>query len=64
MYNSFLRLLALVPTTLLLFLSDPSPGDFGLFVLWGLSTVLLGQLFVALFGNSRIRRRYPSGGDL
>ena len=66
MYNKLLRRLALPLTTLLFFpiVNDPSPGDFGLFVLWAVATALLGQLFVVLFGIRRIRRRYPSGGNL
>jgi len=36
----------------------------GLFIAWGLSTVLLGNLFVALWGTGQQGRRYPSGGDL
>ena len=61
-----LRLIALLPTTLLAsyVIGDPDVGYGGLFIVWALSTVLLGSLFVALWGNGRQGRRYPSGGDL
>jgi hypothetical protein len=64
--NTVLRLLALLLTTLLfvILITDPEIGYGDLFVVWGLATVLLGKLFVALFGNGRAGHRYPSGGDL
>ena len=64
--NTALRLLALLLTTLLfvILITDPEIGYGDLFVVWGLATVLLGKLLVALFGNGRAGRRYPSGGDL
>jgi len=60
--NTALRLAALVLTTLLLLpaISDPEFGFVGLFILWGLVTVLLCVLFVALWGTGRGR---ASGGD-
>ena len=64
--NKTLRLLALVLATLLALplAGDPDTGYGGLFILWGLATVLLSSLFVALWGNGRQGRIYPSGGDL
>ena len=64
--NTALRLLALLLTTLLfvILITDPEIGYGDLFVVWGLATVLLGKLFVALFGKGRAGHRYPSGGDL
>ena len=61
--NTALRLLALLLTALLFgsVVSDPVIGYSSLFVIWGLSTVAIGNLFV----SGRVRRvRYPSGGDL
>ena len=62
--NTALRLLALLLTALLLgsVVSDPVIGYSSLFVIWGLSTVAIGNLFAALFVSGRVR--YPSGGDL
>ena len=64
--NRTLRLLALLLTTLFASggISDPETGYGGLFIVWGVATVLLGNLFVALWGNGRQGYRYPSGGDL
>ena len=65
--NRALRLLALLLTTLLFSggIGNPRQGYFGLFVVWALATVLLGNLFVALWGSSCLpSRRYPSGGHL
>lgn len=58
--NILLRLLALAITVALFNSSIFS----GWFVLWGLSTVLLGHVLVALFGTDRRGTRFPSGGDL
>jgi len=62
--NTTLRVLALLLTTLLFssLANDAELGFGGLFVGWGLSTVLLGKLLVVLFGRGRVR--YPSGGDI
>ena len=64
--NTALRLLALLLTALLFvsLVGDPALGYGALFVGWGLSSVAIGNLFVALFGSGRGRHRYPSGGDL
>ena len=63
--NTALRLLALLTTLLFSSLaSDPALGYLSLFVVWGLSTVALGKLLVALFGDGHTSRRYPSGGEL
>jgi hypothetical protein len=68
-YNNRLRLLALLPTSLLAgcVIGNPLQGYYGLYIVRGLMTVLLGNMFVALFGNSQSGRRryhYPSGGNL
>ena len=62
--NTALRLLALLLTALLFgsVVNDPVIGYGSLFVIWGLLTAVIGNLFVALFGSGRVR--YPSGGDL
>ena len=62
--NTGLRVLALLLTTLLFssLANDAELGIGGLFVGWGLSTVLVGKLLVVLFGRGRVR--YPSGGDI
>ena len=62
--NTGLRVLALLLTTLLFssLANDAELGIGGVFVGWGLSTVLLGKLLVILFGRGRVR--YPSGGDI
>jgi hypothetical protein len=64
--NRALRLLALLLTTLFASgaIGDPDVGYGGLFFVGALATVLLGNLFVALWGNGRQGYRYPSGGDL
>jgi hypothetical protein len=64
--NRALRLLALLLTTLFASgaIGDPDVGYGSLFIVWALATVLLGNLFVALWGNGRQGYRYPSGGDL
>ena len=64
--NTVLRLLPLLPMTLLFgsLVGDPAFGYGVLLVGWSLSTVALGSLLVILFGKGRVRRRYPSGGDL
>jgi hypothetical protein len=64
--NTALRVVALLLTTLLFssVIGDPAIGYAGLFVAWGIFTVLLGHLLVALFGDGRQGRRYSSGGDL
>lgn len=64
--NTVLRLLPLLPTTLLFgsLVGNPDFGDAVLLVGWILSTVALGSLLLILFGKGRTRRRYPSGGDL
>ena len=64
--NRTLRLLALLLTTLFASgaIGDPDVGYGGLFIVWALATVLLGNLFVGLWGNGRQGYRYPSGGDL
>ena len=61
--NTALRLVALGLTTLVLLpaTGDPEFGFVGLFMLWGLVTLLLCVLFVALWGTGRSR---ASGGDL
>ena len=61
--DNALRLLALLLATLLVLpaIGDPEFGFVGLFMLWGLVTVLLCVLFVALWGTGRGR---ASGGDL
>jgi len=61
--NTALRLAALGLTTLALLpaTADPEFGFVGLFMLWGLVTLLLCVLFVALWGTGRSR---ASGGDL
>jgi hypothetical protein len=66
MRNTLLRLSPLLPMTLLFgnLAGHPDFGNGILIVGWGLSTVALGSLLVILFGKSRARRRYPSGGDL
>ena len=62
--NTALRLLAMLLMTILFssLATDAELGIGGLFVGWGLSTVLLGKLLVVLFGSGRVR--YPSGGHL
>jgi len=62
--NTALQVLALLETTLLFssLANDAELGIGGVFVGWGLSTVLLGKLLVILFGRGRVR--YPSGGDI
>jgi hypothetical protein len=62
--NTALRLLAMLLMTILFssLATDAELGIGGLFVGWGLSTVLLGKLLVVLFGSGRVR--YPSGGVL
>ena len=55
-----------MPVAALLFgLVDNAPavGIGGLFVVWGIMSVLLGHLLVALFGTNASSRIYPSGGD-
>jgi len=55
-----------LPVAALLFgLVDNAPavGIGGLFVVWGIMSVLLGHLLVALFGTNASSRIYPSGGD-
>ena len=61
--DAALRLLALLLTALLFgsVVSDPVIGYGSLFVIWGLLTAVIGNLFVA---RSCGRVRYPSGGDL
>ena len=61
--NTALRLAALALTTLVLLpaTGDPEFGIGGLFLLWGLITVITSILFVALWGTDRSR---PSGKDL
>jgi hypothetical protein len=61
--NTTLRLVALGLTTLVLLpaTGDPEFGFVGLFILWGLVTILLCVLFVALWGTGRGR---ASGGEL
>jgi len=61
--NTALRLAALALTTLVLLpaTGDPEFGIGGLFILWGLITVITSILFVALWGTDRGR---PSGKDL
>jgi len=62
--NLALRLIAMAPITLLCspaFGVTPLPGQF---VGWGLMTVILGNLFVALWGDGHQGHRYASGGDL
>ena len=61
--NTTLRLVALGLTTLVLLpaTGDPEFGFVGLFILWGLVTLLLCVLFVALWGTGRGR---ASGGGL
>jgi hypothetical protein len=60
--NTTLRLVALGLTTLVLLpaTGDPEFGFVGLFILWGLVTILLCVLFTALWGTGRGR---ASGGD-
>ena len=60
--NTALRLLALILATLLVLpaTSDPEFGIGGLFILWGLVTVITSVLFVALWGTDR---GSPSGKD-
>ena len=57
--DNALRLLAVLLAALLVLpaTGDPEFGIGGLFILWGLVTVLLGVLFVALWGTSRQGRR-------
>ena len=59
--NKTLRLLALLLTTLFASgaIGDRDLGYGGLFIIWALATVLLGNLFVALWGNGRQGYRYP-----
>ena len=61
--NTALRLAALALTTLVLLpaTGDPEFGIGGLFLLWGLITVITSILFVALWGTDR---GGPSGKDL
>jgi hypothetical protein len=68
-YNTGLRLLALLLTSLpaACAIGNQLQGYYGLFIVWALMTVLLGNLFVALFGTGQSGRRryhYPSGGKL
>ncbi|SIN91745.1 hypothetical protein SAMN05443247_00704 [Bradyrhizobium erythrophlei] len=62
--NMAVRVLALLLTTLLFggLIGGPDLNYVGVVIAWGLSAILLGNLFVALWGT--IRRHYPSGGDL
>jgi hypothetical protein len=64
--NAAFRLLALLLTTLLFgSVFGGSDIDIGSgFIVWGWSTVLLGNVFVARWGVRQPGRRYPSGGDL
>ena len=61
--NTALRLAALALTTLVMLpaTGDPEFGIGGLFILWGLITVIASILFVALWGTDRGR---PNGKDL
>jgi hypothetical protein len=63
--NAARRVLALPVAALLFGLVDDAPavGIGGLFVVWGIMSVLLGHLLVALFGTNASSRIYPSGGD-
>ena len=61
--NTALRLLTLLLMALLFvsLVGDPALGYGAPFVCWGLSTVAIGNLFVALFRSGRGRQHYPSG---